>query len=41
VDSIVFFPSSTEHEVLRVRVPSRAFADGRFTITGWIHRRGR
>jgi Rps23 Pro-64 3,4-dihydroxylase Tpa1-like proline 4-hydroxylase len=39
LDSIIFFPSLTEHEVLRVRVPSRAFADGRFTITGWIHRR--
>jgi hypothetical protein len=37
-DSIVFFPSLNDHEVLPVRVPSRAFADGRFTVNGWIHR---
>lgn len=34
----VFFPSELEHEVLPVRVPSGAFADGRFAITGWIWR---
>jgi len=34
----VFFPSRHEHEVLPVRVPSKAFEDGRFSITGWIHR---
>ncbi|MGW3448810.1 2OG-Fe(II) oxygenase [Streptomyces sp. NPDC001076] len=34
----VFFPSRHDHEVLPVRVPSRAFADSRFSITGWIHR---
>jgi 2OG-Fe(II) oxygenase superfamily len=38
-DSIVFFPSSNDHEVLPVRVPSRLFADGRFTVNGWIHRK--
>jgi len=37
-DAIVFFPSKNEHEVLPVRVPSRAFADSRFTVNGWIHR---
>jgi Rps23 Pro-64 3,4-dihydroxylase Tpa1-like proline 4-hydroxylase len=34
----VFFPSQSEHEILPVRVPSRAFGDGRFTVNGWIHR---
>jgi hypothetical protein len=37
-DAIVFFPSLNDHEVLPVRVPSRAFADSRFTVNGWIHR---
>jgi Rps23 Pro-64 3,4-dihydroxylase Tpa1-like proline 4-hydroxylase len=36
-DSIVFFPSNNQHEILPVRVPSRTFADSRFTINGWIH----
>lgn len=36
-DMIVFFPSRNEHEILPVRVPSRAFADSRFTVNGWIH----
>lgn len=36
-DVMVFFPSQNEHEVLPVRVPSRAFADSRFTLNGWIH----
>lgn len=34
----VFFASSLEHEVRPVRVPSGAFADGRFTINGWVWR---
>jgi Rps23 Pro-64 3,4-dihydroxylase Tpa1-like proline 4-hydroxylase len=34
----VFFPSRHDHEVLPVRVPTNSFADGRFTVTGWIHR---
>jgi hypothetical protein len=37
-DSIVFFSSLNDHEVLPVRVPSREFADSRFTVNGWIHR---
>jgi Rps23 Pro-64 3,4-dihydroxylase Tpa1-like proline 4-hydroxylase len=37
-DTIVFFPSLNEHEVLPVRVPSHAFGDSRFTVNGWIHR---
>jgi Rps23 Pro-64 3,4-dihydroxylase Tpa1-like proline 4-hydroxylase len=37
-DTIVFFPSQNEHEILPVRVPSRLFADSRFTVNGWIHR---
>ena len=38
-DTITFFPSLNEHELLPVRVPSRKFADSRFTVNGWIHRR--
>lgn len=34
---IVFFPSACLHEVRPVVCPSRAFADSRFTINGWIH----
>jgi SM-20-related protein len=37
-DSLVAFPSWLRHEVLPVRVPSRAWGDGRFTINCWIHR---
>jgi Rps23 Pro-64 3,4-dihydroxylase Tpa1-like proline 4-hydroxylase len=37
-DTLVFFPSSNDHEVLPVRVPSEDFADSRFAIVGWIHR---
>jgi 2OG-Fe(II) oxygenase superfamily len=37
-DSIVFFPSDNDHEILPLRVPSREFADSRFTVNGWIHR---
>jgi Rps23 Pro-64 3,4-dihydroxylase Tpa1-like proline 4-hydroxylase len=37
-DTIVFFPSLNEHEVLPVRVPSRSFGDSRLTLNGWIHR---
>jgi Rps23 Pro-64 3,4-dihydroxylase Tpa1-like proline 4-hydroxylase len=37
-DVIVFFDSRNEHEILPVRVPSRAFGDSRFTLNGWIHR---
>ncbi|WP_327281442.1 MULTISPECIES: 2OG-Fe(II) oxygenase [unclassified Streptomyces] len=34
----MFFPSRHDHEVLPIRVPSKAFADGRFSVTGWVHR---
>ena len=37
-NSIVFFPSRYMHEVLPVRCPSKAFADSRFTINGWVRR---
>jgi hypothetical protein len=39
-DVLVLFPSRNEHELLPVRVPSREFADSRFTVNGWIHRAG-
>ncbi|MDQ0688670.1 Rps23 Pro-64 3,4-dihydroxylase Tpa1-like proline 4-hydroxylase [Streptomyces achromogenes] len=35
----MFFPSRHDHEVLPIRVPSKAFADSRFSVTGWIHRK--
>lgn len=35
-NSILFFPSYVLHEVLPIRCPSRAFADGRFTLNGWV-----
>jgi Rps23 Pro-64 3,4-dihydroxylase Tpa1-like proline 4-hydroxylase len=38
-DTLVLFPSCSVHEVLPVHVPSRAFADSRFTVNGWIHRK--
>lgn len=34
---IVLFWAKTMHEVMPVRVPSRAFADARFTVNGWIN----
>ncbi len=34
---IVFFWARTMHEVARVDVPSRAFADARFTVNGWVN----
>ena len=37
-NSIVFFLSRYMHEVLPVRCPSKAFADSRFTINGWLRR---
>jgi SM-20-related protein len=37
-NSVLFFPSYRHHEVLPVRCPSQRFADGRFTINGWIRR---
>lgn len=38
-DMLVIFPSYLPHELLPVRVPSKEFADSRFTLNGWIHRR--
>ncbi|MEP0760961.1 2OG-Fe(II) oxygenase [Trichocoleus sp. DQ-A2] len=37
-NSIVFFLSRYLHEVLPVVCPSKAFADSRFTINGWVRR---
>jgi Rps23 Pro-64 3,4-dihydroxylase Tpa1-like proline 4-hydroxylase len=37
-NTIVFFPSSYEHEVLPVICRSRRFADSRFTANGWLIR---
>ncbi len=34
---IVLFWAKTMHQVMPVRVPSRAFADARFTVNGWIN----
>lgn len=39
-DTLVVIPSWLRHEVLPVRVPSAAWADGRFTVNCWIHRVG-
>ncbi|MGA2923708.1 MAG: 2OG-Fe(II) oxygenase [Candidatus Sulfotelmatobacter sp.] len=37
-NQIVFFPCSTLHEITPVHCRSRAFADSRFTVNGWLHR---
>lgn len=37
-NQIVFFPSSLLHEITPVACPSRAFANSRFTVNGWLHR---
>jgi len=36
-NQIVFFPCSVLHEITAVECPSRAFADSRFTLNGWLH----
>jgi Rps23 Pro-64 3,4-dihydroxylase Tpa1-like proline 4-hydroxylase len=36
-NQIVFFPSYCLHEVTTIGCPSRAFADSRFTLNGWLH----
>jgi Rps23 Pro-64 3,4-dihydroxylase Tpa1-like proline 4-hydroxylase len=36
-NQIVFFPCSTLHEITPVHCRSRAFADSRFTLNGWLH----
>jgi SM-20-related protein len=37
-NQIVFFPCSVSHEITRVACPSKAFADSRFTLNGWLHK---
>jgi SM-20-related protein len=37
-NTIVFFPSDRMHEITPITCPSRAFADSRFTLNGWLHR---
>jgi Rps23 Pro-64 3,4-dihydroxylase Tpa1-like proline 4-hydroxylase len=37
-NQIVFFPCSILHEITAVGCPSRAFADSRFTLNGWLHK---
>jgi predicted 2-oxoglutarate/Fe(II)-dependent dioxygenase YbiX len=37
-DSLVLFSSSMKHEVRPVSCPSKRFADGRFTLNGWLRR---
>jgi Rps23 Pro-64 3,4-dihydroxylase Tpa1-like proline 4-hydroxylase len=37
-NQIVFFPCSVSHEITQVACTSRAFADSRFTLNGWLHK---
>jgi len=37
-NQIVFFPCELVHEITPVECSSRAFADSRFTLNGWLHR---
>ncbi len=37
-NQIVFFPCAVSHEITPVECPSRAFADSRFTLNGWLHK---
>jgi SM-20-related protein len=37
-NQIVFFPCSLLHEITPIDCPSRAFADSRFTLNGWLHK---
>jgi Rps23 Pro-64 3,4-dihydroxylase Tpa1-like proline 4-hydroxylase len=37
-NQIVFFPCSLLHEITPVECQSRAFADSRFTLNGWLHK---
>jgi len=37
-NQIVFFSCSLLHEITPVKCPSRAFADSRFTLNGWLHK---
>ncbi len=37
-NQIAFFPCSLLHEITPVKCASRAFADSRFTLNGWLHK---
>ena len=37
-NSVIFFAPHLHHEVLKVRVPTGTFRDGRFTVNGWLRR---
>jgi Rps23 Pro-64 3,4-dihydroxylase Tpa1-like proline 4-hydroxylase len=37
-NQIIFFPSELVHEITPISCDSRAFADSRFTVNGWLHR---
>lgn len=37
-NSIVFFNSRCQHQVMPIRCPSGQFEDGRFTLNGWLRR---
>jgi len=37
-NQIVFFPCSMLHEITPVECSSRAFADSRLTLNGWLHK---
>jgi SM-20-related protein len=37
-NTIVFFPSERLHEIRQICCASRAFADSRFTLNGWLNR---
>lgn len=37
-NQIVFFPSCLVHEITPIEIPSREFADSRFTVNGWFRR---
>jgi Rps23 Pro-64 3,4-dihydroxylase Tpa1-like proline 4-hydroxylase len=37
-NQIVFFPCELLHEITPVKCPSQVFADGRFTLNGWLRR---
>jgi SM-20-related protein len=39
-DTLVIFPSWIRHQVMPVRVPSRAWSESRFTVNCWMHRAG-
>ncbi len=37
-DTLILFDPRTSHEVRRICCPSGRFEDGRFALTGWLHR---